>query len=203
MLVEDDPMAARHLGFLVEKAESFKMVRVIESAMSAEIFCLKEPIDLVLMDVCTAMKASGLEAALKIKKSVPRIRIIILTSQLDGSLLERARAGGVDSFCYKLADDAEILDIMKRTAEGESVYPDAPPVVRIGEALSSEIDRQHMNVLRELADGLTDEEIARKLNLSVYTVKKYVSHLLLMTEYRNRTELAVAAGKLGLVTPGY
>ena len=60
-----------------------------------------------------------------------------------------------------------------------------------------------MNVLRELADGLTDEEIARKLNLSVYTVKKYVSHLLLMTEYRNRTELAVAAGKLGLVTPGY
>ena len=51
--------------------------------------------------------------------------------------------------------------------------------------------------------GKMDEEIAKTLHLSVYTVKKYISHLKDMTGYRNRTELAVAASRLGLVTPGY
>ena len=52
------------------------------------------------------------------------------------------------------------------------------------------------------SDGMV-EEIAKTLHLSVYTVKKYISHLKDMTGYRNRTELAVAASRLGLVTPGY
>jgi DNA-binding NarL/FixJ family response regulator len=203
MLVEDDPMAARHLSAIVEREENLRLVRVIESAMSAEIFCLKEQIGLVLMDVCTAMNASGIDAAIKIKKSMPEIKLIIMTSQLDADLIDRARVGGVDSFGYKFMTDDGILNLIASTLRGESVYPDSLPVVKLGSVLSSEIDRQHMNVLRELADGLTDDEIAEKLHLSVNTVKKYVSQLLMLTEFRNRTELAVNAGRLGLVTPGY
>jgi DNA-binding NarL/FixJ family response regulator len=203
MLVEDDPMAARHLSAIAEQGENLCLVRVIESALSAEVFCLKEHIGLVLMDVCTAMNASGIDAAVKIKKAMPGVKLIIMTSQLDADLIDRARAGGIDSFGYKFMTDDEILELMGRTLRGESVYPDSPPVVKLGGVLSSEIDRQHMNVLRELADGLTDDEIAEKLHLSVNTIKKYVSQLLMLTEFRNRTELAVNAGKLGLVTPGY
>ena len=55
-----------------------------------------------------------------------------------------------------------------------------------------------MNVLRELSAGKMDEEIAKTLHLSVYTVKKYISHLKDMTGYRNRTELAVAASPLSI-----
>jgi len=203
MLVEDDPMAARHLSAIVERGENLRFVRVIESALSAEVFCLTERIGLILMDICTAMNASGLDAAIQIKKAAPAVKVIIMTSQLDADLIDRARAGGADSFGYKFMSDAEILELIARTLRGESVYPDSPPAVKLGGALSSEIDRQHMNVLRELADGMTDDEIAEKLHLSVNTVKKYVSQLLMLTEFRNRTELAVNAGKLGLVTPGY
>ena len=91
----------------------------------------------------------------------------------------------------------------RQVLNGENVYPDEIPVVKIGNAWSTEIDWQHMNVLRELSAGKMDEEIAKTLHLSVYTVKKYISHLKDMTGYRNRTELAVAASRLGLVTPGY
>ena len=180
MIVEDDPMAARHLEMVLDKMEEICISYVIENALMAEAYCCREHIDLILMDVCTAMNASGLE-----------------------ELLRRAREAKIEGFCYKLSDDSEITATICAVLNGENVYPDEIPVVKIGNAWSTEIDWQHMNVLRELSAGKMDEEIAKTLHLSVYTVKKYISHLKDMTGYRNRTELAVAASRLGLVTPGY
>ena len=181
MIVEDDPMAARHLEMMLDRMEEICISYVIENALMAEAYCCREHIDLILMDVCTAMNASGLEAAVKIKKNFPAVKILILTSQLDPELLRRAREAKIEGFCYKLSDDSEITAEICAVLNGENVYPDEIPVVKIG----------------------NDEEIAKTLHLSVYTVKKYISHLKDMTGYRNRTELAVAASRLGLVTPGY
>ena len=203
MIVEDDPMAARHLEMLLAQIDTVKLAHTIENAMLAEVYCYRERIDMIVMDICTAMNTSGMEAAEKIKKSLPSVKIFILTSQLDSELLCRAHACGADGFGYKLMSDEDILAAVKTVLAGEQVWPERPPVVQIGNASSEEIDWQHMNVLRELSAGKMDEEIAQTLHLSVYTVKKYISHLKEMTGFRNRTELAVAASRLGLVTPGY
>lgn len=203
LLVEDDDMAARHLASIVENSGRYHLADVIECATMAEAYCLAGGIDLVLMDICTAMDASGIEAAVKIKKSMPAIRVVIVTSQLDADLVTRARAGQVDSFVYKLLPDEEILRAMDRTAAGEQVYPAERPNVRLGNIWSSEISWQHMNVLRELVGGQSDEAIAAKLHLSVYTVKKYIAELKAATGIQSRTRLAVQAQKLGIVTYGY
>ena len=108
MIVEDDPMAARHLEMVLDKMEEICISYVIENALMAEAYCCREHIDLILMDVCTAMNASGLEAAVKIKKNFPAVKILILTSQLDPELLRRAREAKIEGFCYKLSDDSEI-----------------------------------------------------------------------------------------------
>ena len=171
MIVEDDPMAARHLEMVLDKMEKIFISYVIENALMAEAYCCREHIDLILMDVCTAMNASGLEAAVKIKKNFPAVKILILTSQLDPELLRRAREAKIEGFCYKLSDDSEITAAICAVINGENVYPDEIPVVKIGNAWSTEIDWQHMNVLRELSAGKMDEEIAKTLHLSVYTVK--------------------------------
>ena len=76
-IVEDDPMARKLLEIFVNESEKYSIVHAIESAAMAEIYCFKNPIDLILMDVCTAMDANGLEAAEKIKKAFPKIKIII------------------------------------------------------------------------------------------------------------------------------
>ena len=68
MIVEDDPMAARHLEMVLDKMEEICISYVIENALMAEAYCCREHIDLILMDVCTAMNASGLELLLKLKK---------------------------------------------------------------------------------------------------------------------------------------
>ena len=101
LIVEDDPMARQLLEIYVEKNGAYTLAQSVESAAFAELCCRARQIDLILMDVCTAMNASGLEAAEKIKREFPYIKVIIITSQPECSFLDRARAAGVDSFWYK------------------------------------------------------------------------------------------------------
>ena len=80
LIVEDDPMARKLLEIFVNESENYKLSNSIESAAMAELYCLTNQVDLILMDVCTAMDANGLEAAEKIKKNFPKIKIIIIFS---------------------------------------------------------------------------------------------------------------------------
>ena len=94
LIVEDDPMARQLLEIYVNKSENYTLVQSVESATLAEFCCRTNQIDLILMDVCTAMNASGLEAAERIKQQLPGIKIIIITSQPECTFIDRARAIG-------------------------------------------------------------------------------------------------------------
>ena len=92
---------------------------------------------------------------------------------------------------------------MDRTMAGESIYPDTTPEICIDETLSIDFTPRGLEVLRELTGGYTDEEIARHLYISVWTVRKYISNMLEKTGFESRTRLAVEAGKSGLVNREY
>ncbi len=199
LIVEDDPMARKLLEIFVSESDKYYIVHTIDSAAMAEIYCFKNNIDLILMDVCTAMDANGLEAAEKIKKAFPKIKIIIITSQPECSFLDRARSIGVDSFWYKESSAEKILAIMDRTMAGESVYPDTTPELRLGNAMSVDFTDKELEVLRELTGGEPDAVIAEKLHMSLRTVKAHIQNMRDKTGFRNRTELAVRARECGLV----
>ena len=65
LIVEDDPMARKLMEIFVSSSENYHLVPSLDSAALAELYCMTNRIDLILMDVCTAMDASGLEAAAK------------------------------------------------------------------------------------------------------------------------------------------
>ena len=199
MIVEDDPMAQKLLDIFVSGNGSYRVAHIIESAAMAEFYCMTNQIDLVLMDVCTAMNVSGLEAAEKIKSRFPYIKIIIITSQPECSFIDRARAAGVESFWYKTASAEEILTVMDRTMAGESIYPDTTPKLKLGDAASDNFSDRELEVLRLVVAGETDAGIAEKLFLAVSTVKQHIQSLRDKTGFRNRTELAVRARESGLV----
>ncbi|MBO5359287.1 MAG: response regulator transcription factor [Clostridia bacterium] len=199
LIVEDDPMARKLLEIYINDSEKYKLSQSIESAAMAELYFRRNPIDLILMDVCTAMDANGLEAAAKIKKSCPHIKIIIVTSQPEFSFIERARKAGVESFWYKSASAEEIIEVMNRTMAGDSVYPDTTPSLRLGEALNVDFTEKEFLVLREVVDGEADADIAEKLGMSVRTVKAHIQNMRDKTGFRNRTELAVRVRESGLV----
>ena len=199
MIVEDDPMAQKLLEIFVSENSGYQVAHIIESAAMAEFYCMTHQIDLILMDVCTAMNVSGLEAAEKIKNRFPNIKIIIITSQPECSFIDRARAAGVESFWYKTASAEEILTVMDRTMAGESIYPDNTPSLKLGVADSEKFSDRELEVLRLVVAGETDAAIAEKLFMSVRTVKQHIQTMRDKTGFRNRTELAVRARESGLV----
>ena len=186
MIVEDQNMPRQLFEMLVEASDRYETAVSIDNAAVADIYCMRGGIDLVLMDVVTKNGANGLDAAAKIKKHDPKIKVIIVTSMPEYSYLERAREAGVDSFWYKDISRETILNIMDRTMAGESVYPDSIPKIQ---------------VLRELLKGATNIEIGKKLYISPDTVKKHIQHMLDITGFHSRTELAVRVRETGLVIP--
>ena len=199
LLVEDDPMARQLLEIYVDKSETYDLAGSVESALFAEVFCRTHPVDVILMDVCTAMNANGIDAARDIKKHLPKIKIIIITSQPECSFIDRAREAGVDSFWYKSATAEEIITVMDRTLAGECIYPDSTPVLKLGDAISERFSERELEVLRLVVAGETDAAIAEKLFISVTTVKTHIQNMKNRTGFRNRTELAVKARESGLV----
>ena len=199
MIVEDDPMASQLLEIYIKEHKEYELVCNIESASMAEVYCLSQNIDLILMDVCTAMNASGLDAAEKIKKNFPHIKIVIITSQPECSFIDRARQVGVDSFWYKSSKAEEIISVIEKTFDGENIYPDTTPTLVLGDALSVDLSDRELEVLRELVAGETDAAIAEHLFMSVRTVKSHITNMKNKTGFKNRTELAVRARECGLI----
>ena len=203
MVVEDDPMARKLFEIILASSGRYDLTASIESASLAEFYCMTSDIDLILMDVCTALHASGLDAASKIKKKYPEIRIIIVTSQPECDFIDRARSSGVDSFWYKDPSEDILLEVMDRTMAGESIYPDTTPILDLGLAKSIEFTARELEVLRELTSGDTDDVIAERLNLSSLTVKKHIKSMFQKTGFTTRTQLAVMARDSGLVIRGF
>lgn len=192
MIVEDQKMIRSILEGYIEKAEDLVLAASIEGAEEACEICEVKKIHLILMDVQTAHRENGLAAVKRIKEMYPGIRIVVVTSLVDGGILEQAKCSGADSLWYKDADQGALMQVVQRTLAGEHVFPDAPPVVEIGTAKSTEFTRTEMRVLRCLVKGLPYPRIAEKLGMEVVTVKYHVTNMLRKTNLKNKLQLAVA-----------
>lgn len=199
LIVEDDPMARQLLEIYINQSSKYVLDSAVESAALAEFCCRTRQVDLILMDVCTALHANGIEAAEKIKRFFRDIKIIIITSQPECSFIDRARNAGVDSFWYKTAAAESLLEIMDLTMAGERIYPNTTPPLQLGNITSEMLTDRELEVLREVVAGETDAAIADKLHISLRTVKGHIQTMRDKTGFRNRTELAVRARDCGLV----
>ena len=198
LIVEDQQLVLEILSEAVTNSERYRLVNTTTNADIAPSLCSMGNVDLVLMDVCTEYESSGLDASRVIKQSHPEIKIIIITSIPEASWLEKAREIGVESFWYKNSCK-DLLAVMDRTMEGESIYPDTTPTVKIGNASSLDFSKREIDIMRELTTGATNREIAELLYISEDTVRFHIKNILLKTGFQNRTELAVEARKSGFV----
>ena len=199
MVVDDQLVSRRLFEMYVKSSEQYELVYTVESAAFADAFVLKTSIDLVLMDILMDDGSNGLDAARRIKKNCPGIRIVAVTSMPEVSWMSRAREIGIESFWYKESSRESILNIMDRTMAGESVYPDELPKVSLGLADSSEFTEREFEVLRIMTTGVSNAAIAERLNISEHTVKNHIRHMMEKTGYKSRTELAIEARVRGIV----
>ena len=199
MIVDDQFIARKLFEMYLESSEKYEMVYSVETAAFADTFVLKNKIDLVLMDILMMDGSNGLDAAARIKKNCPNIKIIAVTSMPETSWLDKAKEIGIESFWYKEASKETILEVMDRTMAGESVYPDCTPKVRIGLANSTEFTDRELEVLRIMTTGAANASIAEELDISETTVKNHIRHMIEKTGCKSRTELAIEARVSGVV----
>ena len=128
IIVEDDKYIQEHFVKLFTSDERFHLVGAVRDAFEAEQLCDKG-IDLVLMDVQTLHRHSGLAAGKRIKESCPNTKVVIMTSLVDPEVLAKAKTGCADALCYKDHGDDEVMAVIERALNGERSFPDeAPPV---------------------------------------------------------------------------
>lgn len=199
MIVDDQFISRQLFEMYVKTSDKYEMTYSVESAAFADAYVLKNKIDLVLMDILMNDGSNGLDAAARIKKNSPETKIIAVTSMPEYSWMKRAREIGIESFWYKEASEATILDVMDRTMAGESVYPDGTPEVLLGHARSTEFTERELEVLRFMTTGVPNAVIAQKLGIAENTVKNHIRHMMEKTGCKNRTELAIQARVSGVV----
>ncbi|MGM9619040.1 MAG: response regulator [Oscillospiraceae bacterium] len=202
LLVEDRKMSRDSMIGYMKGSDRYELAAQTPSAGMAEMLCMQNHIDLILMDVCTENNEDGIEATAAIKRHFPHIKVIIVTGMTSIDLIERARKAKADSFWYKEIEGDELLDVMDRTMSGEHIYPKQTPLVQIGNMSSAEISDRELEVLRLMAEGNTDGAIAEKLCVSVSAVRYHVTQLLQKTGYENRVKLIADLINQDFIVPG-
>ena len=198
ILVEDDLYIQKHFVDRLAADGEFHLVGVFRDAFEAEKHC-DATVKLVLMDVQTQHKHSGLAAAKRIKKAFPQIKIVVATSLVDPEVLQRAKMGAADSLWYKDGDERTLMQVVRSTVQGAHIFPDMPPSVKIGMTMSSDFTPAEMRVLRLLVRGLSYSGIAKALCVEPSTVKYHVINMLQKTGLENKLQLAIAASEAKLV----
>jgi DNA-binding NarL/FixJ family response regulator len=167
--------------------------------------------DLVMPGAGGASGMEGVEATRQVKQVSPRSQVVILTSyHSDEHIFPALRAGAL-SYVLKDIGSEELADAIRRAAVGEAVL--APRVAaRVIQEVTgptkdklnpvAELSERELEVLRLIADGLANAEIAQRLVLSEKTVKGHVSNILSKLHLADRTQAAVFAWREGVVGPG-
>lgn len=201
LIVDDQRMPREYMEHTITDSQNYEIAGSVSSADLAVTICQRQPVELILMDVCTAGNKDGIEAAAEIKAKFPKIKIIIVTSMVEVSFLERARNAQVDSFWYKDISPEALIDVIDRTMAGERLFPNETPTVKLGIGSSADLTATEIKVLRLVCDGLEYGEIAKELNCSVNTVKTHISHILQKTGYANKIRLAIAVTNKKFIIP--
>jgi len=164
--------------------------------------------DVVLMDI-RMPHMDGLEATREITAGASGAKVIVLTTfEVDEYVFEAMRAGA-SGFVLKRVPPAELIEAVRVVAAGESMlFPSSTRRVierfatPTSVASMPDLTEREGDVLRLLARGLSNGEIAVELFVSVETVKSHVASILMKLGVRDRTQAVIVAYESGFVTPG-
>jgi len=207
ILVDDHQMVRQGVRAFLEKQPDISVVG--EAASGAEALRLAADLvpDVVLMDLVMPVM-DGVETTRRLKQISPGSQVIILTSYHDDEHIFPAIRAGALSYILKDVSSGELAEIVRKAARGEAVmHPHVAARVmqelrggpRANAQLSSELSERELEVLRLIADGLNNTEIAERLVISEHTVKRHVSNILSKLHLADRTQAAVYAWREGVV----
>ena len=198
---------------IVEPQPDLELVGEAEDGLAAISLASTLQPDVVVTDVRMA-PLDGIETTLRILRVSPQTKVLVLTTHgLDEYLYDSLRAGA-SGFLLKATPAEEIVEGIRSVASGNGLLSPAmtrklidtfatiPEPTSPGRGLPVNVTQREREVLVAVSQGLTNQEIATALHMSVATTKTHVSRLLTKLGARERAQLVIAAYETGLVSPG-
>jgi DNA-binding NarL/FixJ family response regulator len=213
LIADDHDLVREGLRAVLAGEEDLQVVGEARDGHEALQMCRSLEPDLVLMDV-RMPKSDGLQATRAIKEEMPKVSVVMVTMHENPDYLLEAIRAGAAGYILKDAEGERLVGAVRRTLNGESPL-DEYLAMRLLRSLardeerpsrpappSPELTPQEVEVLRLLALGQTNRQIAQNLLSSVSTVKSHVRSTISKLGVSDRTQAAVRAIQLGLATSG-
>jgi DNA-binding NarL/FixJ family response regulator len=210
VLADDQEMVRAGLRMLIDFQPDLEVVGEAADGLEAVDVVTRLRPDVVLMDV-RMPRCDGIEAARRVLATVPDVAVVVLTTfDEDASLAEALRAG-VSGFLLKTAPPEQLLQAIRTVAAGNGLLDPAvtlrviaasaksPAPDPVASARLATLTQRETDVLRLVAEGLTNAEIAAALFLGEATVKTYLSRMLAKLDLRDRVQAVAFAFRSGLV----
>ncbi len=202
MLVDDHEVVRMGLRMLLEQTPGVKIVAEAGSAEEAVRLCSLHHPDVVIMDIRMPPGSSGIDACRKIVQNWPQTQVIMLTSFADDELITDAIEAGAVGYVLKQVGTGELVRALDAVREGAALLD--PGVTRRVLAMMRQkgeskpdpfkaLTERELDVLRLLAEGKSNAEIAEALVLSDKTIRNHISVILDKLHVSNRVEAATYA----------
>jgi len=209
LIVDDHAVVRSGLRAYLETQPDLEVVAEAASGRAAVQLAAEHVPDVVLMDLVMP-EMDGVEATRRIRDASPRTRVVVLTSFHDDVHIFPAIKAGALSYLLKDIGPEELGEAVRAAARGEAVLH--PRVAaRLADEMRgawaaginpyTELSTREQEVLRLVAEGRSNAEIAAQLVLSEKTVKSHVSNILSKLHLADRTQAAVFAWREGLMRP--
>lgn len=159
--------------------------------------------DLILMDLLMD-DMDGVEATEQVKKDLPNIKVVMLTSYIEDNEVYRALDSGIDSYILKTTSASDIAEAIRKTYNNESVF-EAEVLVKMRNRMKQRAElyemltEREMEILLLIAKGYSNQEIASASHITIKTVKTHVSNILSKLEVQDRTQAVIYAFQHNLI----
>lgn len=196
LIADGHEVVASGIAKILEEVPDFHVVGLSKSG--EETFHLFEghSPDVVAIDVDLPGPVSGLEVIRRLQHKSPLARILILTNILDRAIIHSALREGVISYLIKSSSADELIHAIRYTHQGiPALSPEVTQILvqDVAAPVGSQLTSREQDVLRLLAQGLNNQEIANRLTISLSTVQFHVSNILSKLGVHNRIEAAAFA----------
>ena len=205
LIVDDHAVVRSGLRLLLDAQDDIETVGEAGDAREAVFEARAKKPDVILMDVVLGAK-SGIEATPDVLKEAPEAKVLVLSMQDDPRYVREAFAAGASGYVLKEAADTELVAAVREVAGGASyVHPALGARIAAADAASAKaadedpLSDREREVLRLLALGHTNQEIAKMLYISVRTAETHRAHIMQKLRLNTRAELVRYALVQGLL----
>lgn len=206
VVAEDHALVRQGIAMLLQSVGGYQLVAETAKGSDVELLVQFHKPDLLLLDLALS-DSSGIEVARKVRRVAPAVRILVVTGNVYPGSVTNAFSAGANGFVLKHEQGSELLDAIQTVMAGRQYV--SPQVAKGLDSSASKrpnavglpqtLTKREQQIVRLIARGSTNQEIADDLHISVLTARKHRQNVMLKLGLHNGAEIAAYAMQSGLM----